>query len=809
MQDQREIQLIFDPGRGSVGLRAITAVCGDRVGAMPAATRRGYTFLGWYTAPQGSRGDAHRMASETVVADDLPDSVTLYAHWVKETKDKKRSSLRTQRRAILALGIAAAVLVGGLIFVNYLVQIYHYTDVDNTVYTVKKNDGVYGLYLDGTRCDMSDDGDYFITKEGTLVEIDPKTGAYETFAVVDTHGTEELGANHRVLLFKQLTYDAASTNDMSRIIKRIEVHNEHGTMVFKRPDASEGKLSNYFYIDGHVDTAIDNTLFAQLAVGCGYNLSERRLENPVRLPDGSIDWSEYGLIAETRTREDEEGKEETYEYTPYYYTTTTMTGVTYTVTLGDPTVTGGYYARLSDFNGTGGRDAVYVLTSGNLDNAVLQPVESFVVPLIVFPMSNAAYFNVENFTYYTDIDYDGVLRDMVFDLTDGKVDLDMIDLDAGAEHLPADVLEQMNAAFKEMDEMENDDYKKFCDKHYVANATLVTDFSYNDMSNRENTLQAVVPYVMNNTYMAGYRPNADSITSEVLQNLYEATFEEVIKLAPSDEDLKACGLDDPAHVISFIYHAPTTQTAQGSTQYSLVQFSEKDEETGLYYAYSPIYDMIVTVSESEVPYLEWEVIDWYEREYFQGNILHTTDIKVESPLLEESIHFRLDNSQSPLQDDGIPTLDNLKIFANDRLVSYKLMVTKPVGQRVEETSIYNFQRFFVSLVAGSLEETADLTNEEMAALRAQDDSQCLLKLTIFLDDGTGKEDSTRYLVYRFYQVSERRAYMTLEVLDTPSASSDPSRGQGLFYANTAYCKKIISDVQKYMKGEEILNDSKF
>jgi hypothetical protein len=46
-----------------------------------------------------------------------------------------------------------------------------------------------------------------------------------------------------------------------------------------------------------------------------------------------------------------------------------MTGDTYTVTLGDPTVSeAGYYARYED------RETIYVLSSINLDAAVLQPV---------------------------------------------------------------------------------------------------------------------------------------------------------------------------------------------------------------------------------------------------------------------------------------------------------------------------------------------------------------------------------------------------------------------------------------------------
>ena len=47
---------------------------GDRVGALPGAERLGYSFDGWYTAPEGGM----RVAESTVMVD---YDVTLYAHW--------------------------------------------------------------------------------------------------------------------------------------------------------------------------------------------------------------------------------------------------------------------------------------------------------------------------------------------------------------------------------------------------------------------------------------------------------------------------------------------------------------------------------------------------------------------------------------------------------------------------------------------------------------------------------------------------------------------------------------------------------
>ena len=241
--------------------------------------------------------------------------------------------------------MAAVVTVGGLVLTNYIVQIYRYEDADGTVYTIRKKGGSYGLYRkDGSPCDTNDEG-YYLTSFGTQLEVDAKSGEYEVYAVVDVEGTEVLGNARRVLAFKQLTYDKSSTTDYSRVIRSIEVHNQQGVLDLYRPD---GVDTNRFVIRGHEGTAISDELFAQLSSGCGYTISMQRLENPVRLADGSIRYAEYGLAKETRVKTDkdgkpvtdENGKEVTYEYTPTWYTVGTLqpdarTGVdSYTMTLG-------------------------------------------------------------------------------------------------------------------------------------------------------------------------------------------------------------------------------------------------------------------------------------------------------------------------------------------------------------------------------------------------------------------------------------------------------------------------------------------
>lgn len=794
----QEIQLIFNPGKGTSALSRITAVVGDRVGAMPKATRKGYIFGGWFMAPDGNPDspDAIRVTAETVLDVNLlggtvTDAV-LYARWVKPTSAaaaKKKTSLGTQKKAVAVLLILSVVLAVAFGVVSVIVDIYEYEDFDGVEYTIKKKRGEYGLYKDGVICDIDKDG-YYLTTLGTQLSVDPETGEYKIYAVVDTTGTEVVGVGQRVLMFKQLTYDQSSTNDLSKVIKRIEVHNQKGEIIINRGE------NNRFEVENCPTAILVDELFAQLSVGCGYTISMQRLENPVRLPDGSIDYSEYGLAPEKRTEKNEDGTDKvdengnpvTYDYKPTWYTVTTMTNETYTVTLGDPTVSeAGYYARYED------RDTVYILSSANLDAAVLQPVEALINPMMVYPMSLNTYFQVSNFTYRSDIDHYAIYRDMVKEVI--GFDLDTVEPDAEGNY-SEEVQAKLEEASKAIADMDEKDFAKMYDRIFESNSRLVTAFSFIDMDQRTDTLYSSVPYMMSSDYMAGYLPNSDNIGA-VLQGLYSMQFDRVAVLSPTDEELEAYNLDIPAHDFSFTY-----KNAEGQEFDNHFILSGKTED-GKYYGYSEIYDMILVIDESQLTYLEWEEIDWYEREYFLFNIAHVQTIKLEGAGVKSPIIFTLDNSKSD-QSKGMNS-EKLEVYANGDLMDYTLTVTKPSGSQATETASYNFRRFFQALLTASMEGNAELTAEEMEAFRETPDGECLLKLTIHADDGKG---STANICYRFYRYTERKAYFTVEVLDSTTDTGTPTEAQGVFYVLRSFCDKLIADAYRFMEGTEIVVDSK-
>ncbi len=803
----QEIQLIFNPGKGSVDLPRITAVIGDRIGAMPRPTRRGYVFTGWYMSADGNPDSTHarRITPETVldatILGNNPSDTVLYAGWRKPKGEEKgqKNSYATQKRAIIVVAALVVLLAAAFIVAGIIADIYRYTDVDDQVYTIKKHDGDYALFKDGELCDIGSENNisYYITEFGTQLQIDPETGSYTIYAVVDTEGTEELthtGKVQRVLMFKKLTYDQSSTLDQSKIIKTIEMHNQHGSFTLKRGE------KNRFVVDGYPTAILSEELFAQLSSACGYTLSTMRLESPELLADGSINYKEYGLAPDTRPVLDEEGHEVldengapvTYEYKPTRYTITTMTGDTYTVTVGDATVSGGgYYARYAD------RDTIYVLSSVNMESAALQPIEALITPLMVYPMSLNTYFQVTDFTYRSDIDHYAITRELY--LHYAEVDIDDFRPDENGEYSEEDRI-AMEAAEKKyaeaVEQVSDEAFAKVYDEIFLRHSKLVTKFSYIDLTERENTLNASLPYQMSSEYMAGYLPNSNNIGT-MLQKLYSMTFVGVTALAPTADELEEYGLDAHAHDFSYTY-----TDADGTHFVNNFIISEKSEE-GLYYGYSADFDMIVCFTESQAEYLEWEDIDWYEREYFQVNIAHVYSIKMEGAGLDAPIVFRLDNSKTD-QSAGLSS-ENLEVYANDRLMNYVISYTKPSGSIEEEPASYNFRRFYQAFLTASMEGNAELSDEAMQDFRDTPDEDCLLKITVLADDGQG---NTMYNVYRFYRYTERKAYMTIEVLDSPDAPSEPTRASGRFYVLKSFCDKLIADAHRFMDGVEVVVDSK-
>ncbi|MBQ9797697.1 MAG: DUF4340 domain-containing protein [Clostridia bacterium] len=726
-QKKNIINLIFDAGRGECAIRSREAVTGEPYGDLPTARRQGYVFDGWYT--QADVNGDKITSGDTVTAE---QDVTLYAMYTKlqgAQKKKKVSSLRTQRRALVALLCTVVVLIVGVVVAKYLASLAApYTDADGRVYTSKKIDGEYTIVdEDGNALEVNQEG-YYGTEFGTLLELDPTTGEISEYAIVYVEGSEEVGSNSRILMYAQIKQSN---------VKQISVTNQYGSYTFYTDE------NNNVQIKGFENDLVqyDKELYAYLCVGAGYPLTLRKLDTEEVLKRG---YAEYGLEEEMRV--DEEGNE--YLYKPSTFTITSKDGVSHTVIIGDMIVSeAGYYCKLADSEEN---KAVYVMSSSSYGQAILQPVENLVTPMIVYPMSITTYYNVEDFIigHYTDeLDEEGN-REM--------------EIDVAFEFIPLN----------------------------VRTNTMYTSESYEIIDN-------LFRYKYD-----GYRLDNDMI-SVVLQNLYTTNFTRVCKLGLTDEAIEQYGLDDPKFFISYTYLIDSDEDGTTDAEVENLLFISERTPQGTYYVMSGLCNTIAEVDQSSFYFLENDLLDWLNQYIIWINLAYIQTIDINSPNYD--VTFTLDNSASD-QSSNVSSA-NIKLFINGEEPDYVVYKTSQnTGKQTAETPVYNFRQFYKSLLYASIGGLTDeghikLTEEEMAALRA-DESNCQLELTLVAEDiatvtnpNYFTENNQKTLVYRFYRYSEGKSYLTIN-------------GEGEFFVDASFVEKLISDARKVEDGILVVTESK-
>ncbi len=722
---------------------------------------------------------------------------------------RRRSLIGAQKTALIISVVLALLLILGSVLVYVLyVSKNVYTDVDGEKYEIRPVGGQYVLTdRSGKVMDVTKDGYYVTAKASTLLEIDKDTGDYKVVALVDTEEGESLGTSMRLLMYNHTSQDN---------MQSIEISNNYGNYVFYRD--SEDK----FQIKGYEGVQYYPTVFSSFAVCCGYTLTTMKIEDPIKDADGK--YTEYGLAPEKRVNED--GEE--YDYKPIWYRLTDTSGNSYTVYVGDEVPDGsGYYVKYTQ------RDAVYIMAYSvdsnilsmydpthpipSIQNVLDLPIESFVSPVVCYPMQMNDYFNVREFT-----------------IIDG-------------------------------DELDKAD----ADENYVARPRVC--FSFWDMDERFGTFYHSRAYQL--IWPENYIANSNN-TDAALQSLYQLAPKRTVKLGIDDDTLKEYGLDDPMCVIRYIFDGGDSSNKLDLEQIILVSEMTPD---GTYYLTSALYDIIVEVDASQMLFLDYQLIDWVDSSYFDMNIAWTKEITVETAT--DTYTFRFDNSQSDsmsnptysdkakenttissdkmfmtgedskgrsfngfasysitdtsgftwtitkdkvtavdssgnkatikgakmsrnsLGDDvvvlvgNIPGADGTKVAVN----SDTILVTDPSGKTTEYSRIAMsiFRKFYQSLLYASIEGDVHdgifgLTDEQIKAYTDEPDKNCQVKITV----KTTFSGFPEY-VFRYYAYSERRSMLTV------------NGGSGEFCVLRSFTDKIIADAERVMAGEAVDPTSKY
>ncbi len=741
-------------------------------------------------------------------------------------RDKKSTLIGRRKVGIIVTAILALVLIVALIFVIDYVNTTTVVDpADEHVYYIRKKDKVYSLYDTDKKTIMPtvEQLGYYETHAGTVYRVDAETGEYELIAMVDTvAGNENLGINGRVLIFKHLQKED---------LLSLEVHNEHGTFTFQRANA-EGELDKDgdFIIKGSPLTSYDQELFASLHVSAAYTITTHKITDP-------LEPSEYGLVAEARTREllDEDGEfvldengnyiYETYNYEPAYYILTEKSGATHKMIIGDMLVTGGgYYVQYVEADGSI-RPTVYVLDS-TFGETMLAPIEDFVTPQLTYPMTINTYTNVENFFI---------------------------------------ISRNPNATG-------DDDY--FNDP--------IVSFTFIPLDQRENTIASSQPYVFSKGFeLNGYEISSDNI-SVVTQALYQPSFGDVVKLLPSMDDFCKYGLATatvgtdgntdyeftPEYVISFNYDILNSDTGETEGTVNNRIMVSKRTDDGKYYAYTSIYEvddkgklseeplydlnMIVEVADHTLEFLTWDRFDWIDDSIVSLNLSYADSITINDHKTGYNASFKMDNSMSDYSESV--NSNYLVVHAtdsngNDMRTFARLVVTdtsgnvwtitadeikcvSPTGTDLKITSSsysYNklgkqvrinkgaiqcadgrqvtvnedtidisgttilrydtslFRKFYQTLLYASISDTYEVSEAEHAQITK--DENLLVSMTIKDTEGGVKD-------YKFYRLTNRKVYITIN-------------GTGGFYMLNDRVQKIISDAQKFFAGQIIDETAKY
>ncbi len=517
-----------------------------------------------------------------------------------------------------------------------------------------------------------------------------------------------------------------------------------------------------FRIKGHEEIPFNQVMFSSLAVSCGYSLSTRKIADPIKDENGL--YTEYGLAPEIRV--DEEGNE--YNYEPYWYRVTDINGISHTVYVGDavPSRTG-YYVKLPE------RDAVYVMnysldgsmlgmydgkTYDSIESVIHEPIEKYITPLVTYPMELNNYF---------DVDY--------FSMWDGET-------------------------FMSIPENATEDE--------IMSYEPIISFTYWDLDERSGTLYANTPYVLG--HPEGYVANDNSI-DVCLQSFYTLDTLGVVKLGVTDADMEAYGLDKPAYVIYFNFLG----------QYDHWIFISEETDRGTRYMTSGIYDFIVEVERSALPFLEYTKNEWVDDLYFSMNLAWATKVEVEYDGVTYT--FELDNSLSdsvsnPTYSDdakkkGTITSANMSIVATDsnggsmEAIS-NLTVTDKSGFRWEidhETvKAYNSAGEKVNITGGFY--TTNSRGEEVIALYGYIDTVEGLQVYVSADrikimtaDGKVVKDYLRYGMSNFRKLFSALLY----------ASKQGSVHEGMNALTEEKKAQILADRDNYdvrIKIETSLED---
>ena len=468
-------------------------------------------------------------------------------------------------------------------------------------------------------------------------------------------------------------------------------------------DAESGEKRNFrFYMDpvannlileGREMLSFDKETLSYLYVNTCNMLSMMKVENP------SEDLSQYGLAGGVSDN---------------WFRVTTVDGETKQVYIGDKLPTGAaYYCKSVD------KPHIYVIDT-MIEQCVLASPDDFIVPMLCPPISQEKLYTVDDIKLVSD----GELKVNLNVIPKSEVNAD--------DGVSYSHIMTYPGGYTVSQAVVDDLLLKLSD--FVGSKVEESDLR-GIYSLEEETAQPE-----QETEIAG-EDGADVTeeNGEAPQDSAEAAGEMSAADKRLVETLEKYGLRKPSHEIHY--------TLDGK-DYKVI-FGSKTPDGSAYYAMNMTQYTVCLVPVGEVPFLEYELIDFVDEYIFQMNIDNLESIEIGTRKSNEK--FLLSGKSS------------------------ELTVRKESDGALVDTK--TFRQFYIDILLVTMTGKADST----------DTSNEVLSYIFNTRDGRKYE-------YRFYDISTTKVYYTVN-------------GTGEFYVNRDSVNKIINNFDMLMAGESFLSEA--
>ena len=673
---------------------------------------------------------------------------------------RAQSALRRKRRNLVIATAVVVLLAIALGVVLYLTSRTAFIDpTDGSKYYIVKvkkekeeilseTDTKHKYVMEdeeGELLPKTEEGNY-VTRAGTIVYVDAKTGAYSTVAAVLVEDGETVKFNYSSYAYDVLLYPRLERKD----IETITVHNEKDSFTVKRVDMDKENYS--FYLDSRPDFTIDRSIMLTTLIQCAGNTrtllrldTERVKEIVAKNPDGYR--GEYGLP--------NEGEEATCYFT--ITATDAAGGKTHKVIIGNEIPSGqGYYARYE------GRDAIYVLTNltatefnGSFADALFGTEEDYVDPVgASWEMTTSNYFDVTDFYIHKK----GEAKPLV------------------AFSYTGSITARQNTYYESIPYVALGDLKEYGVNSYRIDDCLYRLYSWAPTRVVKLLSGEAGDY---NEALREFNLDADSYLYEINFDLHKSR----------TYDSKTGVENDPKD--NWERHRILISEKDGH-YYMFNMGYNYNPESGEFDKMADGYLMVVEIEEKQLDFLFWTLGDWTATELFMGNIAYLTELSV-----------KIKGGEGNYKDDFRKTfyLDNSKTLeklaettpSNPMISSSELVVRDDKGSMDTE----QFRLFYGMLLNTNLIDRSALTEAEKEQHRASgtEGAALVIKVKYVLL----KYDAETNTYYETGEIIERelcfyRSYGTRQVYVTVN-------GVGEFCILRSRLEKMISDVDKLYHPE--------